>query len=149
MEIPQSHAIIRYLGNKFGYAGQTPEEKAWVDAICDQVKDFMVPFRDLILAEMAGKKPDEIAKLAKETFVPGRDAYFKSINKILGKSKSGFLVGDKLTFADLVVVENVTTLEKNKLFNASEQPKLAALRKKVYAIPAIKKWVASRPDTQY
>ncbi|EGT40861.1 hypothetical protein CAEBREN_04473 [Caenorhabditis brenneri] len=149
LDIPQSAAIIRYLANKFGYAGKTPEEKAWADAIVDQFKDFMNSFRQLIMAQRAGKSADEIAKISSDVAMPARDSFFKIIEDLLKKSKSGFLVGDGLTFADLVVVENITTLEKNKFFTASENPTIAALREKVYAVPAIKNWVATRPDTQF
>ncbi|CAB61103.1 glutathione transferase [Caenorhabditis elegans] len=148
-EIPQSAAIIRYLANKFGYAGKTPEEQAWADAIVDQFKDFMGSFREVGKAHAAGKPAEEIAKIMQSDVVPARDAFFVIINGILEKSKSGFLVGDGLTFADIVVVECITTLDKNQLFTPAGEPKLVALREKVYAIPAIKKWVEIRPDTQY
>lgn len=148
-DIPQSAAIIRYLANKFGYAGKTPEEQVWADAIVDQFKDFMGSFRERIMAHFAGKSQEEIAKITSEVVIPARDSYFKILNGLLEKSKSGFLVGDSITFADIVISENITTLEKNQLFVASEQPNLAALREKVYAIPAIRKWVEARPDTQY
>ncbi|CAB97240.2 glutathione transferase [Caenorhabditis elegans] len=146
-DIPQSSAIIRYLANKFGYAGKTPEEQAWADAICDQVKDFIDSFKQIVIAKRDGKTAEEIEKIHTEIFLPAKDSYFKIINGILEKSKSGFLVGDSLTFADIVVVENFTTLDKNHYCNASEQPRLTALREKVYAIPAIKHWVETRPDT--
>ncbi|PIC25238.1 hypothetical protein B9Z55_018247 [Caenorhabditis nigoni] len=148
-DIPQSAAIIRYLANKFGYAGKTAEEKAWVDAIVDQFKDFVGAFSELIMAQRSGKSAEEIARISTEVTTPAKEAWFKILNGILDKSKSGFLVGDGLTFADLVAVENVTTLEKNGFLVASEQPKLIALREKVYGIPAIKKWIETRPDTQF
>ncbi|CAP26701.1 Protein CBG06384 [Caenorhabditis briggsae] len=148
-DIPQSAAIIRYLANKFGYAGKSPEEKAWADAIVDQFKDFVGAFSELILAQRSGKSAEEIARISTEITTPAKEAWFKILNGILDKSKSGFLVGDGLTFADLVAVENVTTLEKNGFLVASEQPKLIALREKVYGIPAIKKWIDTRPDTPF
>uniref|UniRef100_A0A8R1DXB0 glutathione transferase n=1 Tax=Caenorhabditis japonica TaxID=281687 RepID=A0A8R1DXB0_CAEJA len=148
--IPQSAAIIRYLANKFGYAGKTAEEQAWADAIVDQFKDFFnITLRPLTSAIREGKPEEEIAKIREEVFIPGRDAYFKILNDILEKSKSGFLVGEGLTFADLVVIENFTTLEQNGLANVAEQPKLAALREKVYSQDKLKEWIASRPVTQF
>ncbi|EGT48727.1 hypothetical protein CAEBREN_14802 [Caenorhabditis brenneri] len=148
-EIPQSAAITRYLAKKFGYAGKIPEEQAWADAIVDQFKDFISSFSQLLMAQRTGKPAEEVARIASEVAMPARDAFFKIIDGILEKSKSGFLVGDSLTFADIVIVENVTTLEKNQFFTASEHPKIVALREKIYSIPAIKKWVETRPDTQF
>ncbi|PIC25237.1 hypothetical protein B9Z55_018247 [Caenorhabditis nigoni] len=101
------------------------------------------------MAQRSGKSAEEIARISTEVTTPAKEAWFKILNGILDKSKSGFLVGDGLTFADLVAVENVTTLEKNGFLVASEQPKLIALREKVYGIPAIKKWIETRPDTQF
>ncbi|CAI2330534.1 unnamed protein product [Caenorhabditis sp. 36 PRJEB53466] len=148
-QIPQSAAIIRYLAKKFGYAGKTPEEQAWADAIVDQFKDFITAFRQVIIATRTGKTPEEIAKISEEVAIPARDTYFKILNGILEKSKSGWLVGDGLTFADLVVADNLTTLEKNGFFKPEEQPKLAALREKVNSQPGLKQWIATRPDTQF
>uniref|UniRef100_H2WIW6 glutathione transferase n=1 Tax=Caenorhabditis japonica TaxID=281687 RepID=H2WIW6_CAEJA len=148
--IPQSAAINRYLAKKFGYAGKTAEEQAWADAIVDQFKDFFyVAMRPLIVAIRGGESEEAIAKIRKEVFLPGRDTYFKILNDILEKSKSGFLVGDGLTYADLSVADNLTTLEKNGLANLAEHPKLAALREKVYTQEKLKAWIASRPDTQF
>ncbi|CAI2330546.1 unnamed protein product [Caenorhabditis sp. 36 PRJEB53466] len=148
-QIPQSAAIIRYLANKFGYAGKTPEEQAWADAIVDQFKDFITAFVQVITATRAGKPAEEVQKIREEVAIPARDAFFTILNGILEKSKSGFLVGEGLTFADLVIAENLTTLEKNGFFKPAEQPKLAALREKVNSQPGLKEWIATRPDTQF
>ncbi|PIC25231.1 hypothetical protein B9Z55_018244 [Caenorhabditis nigoni] len=148
-EIPQSMAIIRYLANQFGYAGKTPEEKAWVDAIVDQYKDFMSAFMQFVLAQHNGKPTEEVERLKTEVYAPAKETYIKILNGLLEKSKSGFLVGESLTFADLVVAENLFGLEKNEHFVAAEHPKLLALKENVYGIPAIKEYIKSRPDTQF
>ncbi|PIC25233.1 hypothetical protein B9Z55_018245 [Caenorhabditis nigoni] len=148
-DIPQSLAIIRYLANKFGYAGKTPEEKAWVDAIIDQYKDFQFAFIQYANAKNAGRSDEEVERIRTEVYIPYKDLYFNFLNRILEKSKSGFLVGDGLTFADLVVIENFFNLEKSQNFVFAEHPKLLALKEKVHVIPAIKEWVETRPDTQF
>ncbi|EFO91316.1 hypothetical protein CRE_11848 [Caenorhabditis remanei] len=147
-EIPQSAAILRYLAKKFGFAGKTPEEQAWADAIVDQFKDFFGAFRQLIVAQRGGKSAEEIEKITSEVVKPAQESYFKILNGILEKNKSGFLVGNGITFADLVIAENIESLEKFGFFNASEQPKLSALREKVYTQPSLKSYLASRPDSQ-
>lgn len=148
-DIPQSAAIIRYLANKFGYAGKTPEEEAWADAIADQYKDYMNAFLQYVMAQHAGEPAEKVELIKTEVFLPARDVYFKILNGLLEKSKSGFLVGNGLTFADLVIAENVTNLVKNHHITAEEQPALVAFRDRIYEIPAIKEWVAIRPDTQF
>ncbi|CAI5441901.1 unnamed protein product [Caenorhabditis angaria] len=148
-EIPQSAAILRYVSRKFGFAGKTPEEEAWADAIVDQFKDFVASFRQVIIAVRENKPAEEIERIKKEISDPAKESYFKILNGILAKSKSGFLVGDSVTFADLVVADNLVTLEKNGAFNRSEQPKLTALLEKVHNLPKLRNYIASRPDTQF
>lgn len=146
-EIPQSAAILRYLAKKFGYAGKTSEEEAWVDAIVDQFKDFVTPLRQLIMAQRSGNA-EEIERIQKEVFAPARDTFFKILNGILEKSKSGFLVGDGVTWADLVIADILTTMEMLGVFDKhGEEQKLAALREKVNEIPEIKEHNSSRPDS--
>uniref|UniRef100_A0A1I7TSG1 glutathione transferase n=1 Tax=Caenorhabditis tropicalis TaxID=1561998 RepID=A0A1I7TSG1_9PELO len=146
-EIPQSAAILRYLGKKFGFAGKTPEEEAWVDAIVDQFKDFVSPLRQIIMAQRGGNS-DEIQRVQKEVFEPARDGFIKILNGILEKSKSGFLVGDGVTWADLVIADIVTTMEKLSVFDVElgENQKLIAHREKVNSIPEIKEHNEKRPD---
>uniref|UniRef100_A0A8R1I1J4 glutathione transferase n=1 Tax=Caenorhabditis japonica TaxID=281687 RepID=A0A8R1I1J4_CAEJA len=146
-KIPQSAAICRYLARKFGYAGKTAEEEAWADAIVDQFKDFVSPLRQFLMAQRAGDAT-EIERVQKEVFDPARRVFFKIINGILEKSTSGYLVGDGLTWADLVVADNLTTLEKLGVFNlsAEENQKLVAFREKVGAVPEIKEHNATRPE---
>ncbi|CAP37635.1 Protein CBR-GST-12 [Caenorhabditis briggsae] len=147
-EIPQSMAIARFLAKKFGFAGKTPEEQAWVDAIVDQFKDFFGQFRQLIIAQRGGKSADEIEKITSEVVNPARETYFKALNKILEKNKSGFLVGDGITFADLVIAENLLSLKNFGFFDESKEPKLAALKKKVFNQPSLKEYLASRKESQ-
>ncbi|CAP37637.1 Protein CBR-GST-24 [Caenorhabditis briggsae] len=147
-DIPQSAAILRYLGRKFGYAGKTPEEEAWVDAMVDQFKDFVTPLRQLIMAQRGGNA-EEIEKVQRETFGPARDNLFKILNGILEKSKSGFLVGDGVTWADLVIADIITTMEKLGVFDvtSAENKKLTDFREKVNSIPEIKEHNEQRPDS--
>jgi glutathione S-transferase len=39
--LPESTAIFRYLGRKFGLAGKDEWEEAQIDALCDSYLDFM------------------------------------------------------------------------------------------------------------
>ncbi|CAB02288.1 glutathione transferase [Caenorhabditis elegans] len=147
-EIPQSAAITRYLARKFGFAGKTPEEEAWVDAVVDQFKDFFGEFRKLIIAQRAGKSVEEIEKLTKEVINPAVSSFFKILNGLLEKSKSGYLIGDSITFADLFIAEDMQSLKNFGFLNATEQPKIAAHLEKVYSHPKLKSYIASRPVTE-
>ncbi|CAI5441897.1 unnamed protein product [Caenorhabditis angaria] len=147
-DIPQSAAIARYLSRKFGFAGKTPEEEAWVDAIVDQFKDFFEDLRKFIIANRLGKPAEEIEKIRNEIVNPSRDNYLRIITGILQKSKSGFLVGDNVTFADLVIADSLVTLEKNGFFKKEDYPIAANHQLKIHNLPKLKEWIETRPDTQ-
>ncbi|CAB02293.1 glutathione transferase [Caenorhabditis elegans] len=144
-----SAAILRYLGRKFGFAGKTPEEEAWVDAVVDLFKDFLSEFKHLIYASLNGKSADEIERVRTEIAIPARNVYFKNLNDLLKRSKSGFLIGDGITFADIVVTNYLETLKTFELYNGSDEPKLVALQKKVYEQPGIKECIATRVLTEF
>ncbi|CAB02292.2 glutathione transferase [Caenorhabditis elegans] len=148
-EIPQSGAINSYLARKFGFAGKTAKDQAWVDATTDLYKDFFEVFRKMIRARRNKLPADELAKLTSEILIPARHPYFEILNGILERNKSGYLVGDDITLADLAISENVDSLKNYGLFKAEEQPKLAALREKVYSHSALKNYIANRPFTEH
>lgn len=54
-----------------------------------------------------------------------------------------------MTWADLVVADHMTTIEKLKPDVFSGFPEVVALKKKVEEIPQIKAWIESRPDTRF
>ncbi|KAK6048160.1 glutathione S-transferase protein, partial [Cooperia oncophora] len=110
-QLPQSYAIVRYLARKFGFAGKNEWEQAQVDAIADQHKDFLNEARPYFKILMGMDKGDP-ETAAKEIFEPAQRKYFEMITKILKQNKSGYLVGDSLTFADLYVAEMTTFAEK-------------------------------------
>ncbi|CAI2330522.1 unnamed protein product [Caenorhabditis sp. 36 PRJEB53466] len=147
-QIPQSSAICRYLAQKFGYAGKTPEEKAWADAVVDQFKDFMDAFRAVLVAQRAGKSVEEIQKIREDVFNPAKDNYFRILNGILEKRE--FLAGEGLTWADLVVADNLYTMERLKELESSneEHQKLRRFQQKIYELPGLKEHIATRPDTE-
>lgn len=61
---------------------------------------------------------------------PAIKNYFIALNKILLRSKSGFLVGDDLTWADLQIADNLSTLINIRLF-AEKEPHLNVFIRKL------------------
>ncbi|CAB3402985.1 unnamed protein product [Caenorhabditis bovis] len=148
-EIPQSAAIARYVARKFGFAGKTPEEEAWVDAFVDLFKDFMNALRAVVIPMRNGKPAEEIEKIRNEVYKPAEEAYFGNLKKFLAKSKSGFLVGDSVTFADLIIADNLFTLQENKFNDLVNEPELINYQKKIYSLPKLKEWIEKRPVTLF
>lgn len=59
----------------------------------------------------------------------------------------GFLIGDGLTFADLILAEHVSTLKEFVPDYTEGFPEIEAHLQKVHNIPELKKWLSARPKT--
>ncbi|KIH60341.1 hypothetical protein ANCDUO_09414 [Ancylostoma duodenale] len=88
-------------------------------------------------------------KLFKEVFLPARDKFFGFMTKFLKESKSGYLVGDSLTFADLYLAETSAEFAKDFPSTYDGFPEVKAHAEKIRSIPALKKWIETRPVTKF
>ncbi|KAK6008963.1 glutathione S-transferase protein [Ostertagia ostertagi] len=144
-QLCQSHAILRYLAREFGYAGKSAWDQAQVDAIADQYKDFFTEIRPYLRAVLGFEKGDPEA-LGKDVFVPAHHKFFGYMTKILKDNKSGYLVGDSLTWADLLLAETATNAQKfPNIYDGF--PEVKAHSEKIRSIPELKKWIETRPET--
>ncbi|KPP66035.1 Pi-class glutathione S-transferase-like [Scleropages formosus] len=87
----QSNAILRHLARKHGLYGKDGKEAALIDMMNDSIEDLRVKYLRMIYQEYETGKEKYIKEL------PGHLCYFEAI---LAKCPSGFLVGDKISFAD-------------------------------------------------
>ncbi|XP_023646292.2 glutathione S-transferase P-like [Paramormyrops kingsleyae] len=87
----QSNAILRYLGRKHGAYGKDDAECALIDMMNDSIEDLRVKYIRLIYQDYENGKDRYIKEL------PDQLKYFE---KILASNPKGFLVGDKMSYAD-------------------------------------------------
>ncbi|VDL65254.1 unnamed protein product [Nippostrongylus brasiliensis] len=166
-QLCQSRAIARYLARQFGYAGKNAFDEAVADSIADQYADFMAEARPFIRVSVGYEKGDAVAEvskangrlegyappvtqametLAKEVFLPACRKFLTLMTNFLKNNKSGFLVGDSLTWADLYLANFADLLPKvPTLYDGFPEAKAHA--EMVRAIPALKKWIETRPKT--
>ncbi|KAM3863386.1 glutathione S-transferase P-like [Diretmus argenteus] len=92
----QSNAILRHLGRNHGAYGSNTTEAACIDMMNDGVEDLRLKYGKLIYQE----------------YETGKDAYIKDLpdhlskfEAVLEKNNTGFLVGDKVSFADYSLFE--------------------------------------------
>ncbi|KAE9548759.1 hypothetical protein FO519_008032 [Halicephalobus sp. NKZ332] len=104
--IPESTAINRFLGNRFGFSGKDEYERAIVDSVADVMKDAFNQAKPYLFVRGGFTQGDE-SKLATDSFWPAMESGFPYIKKVLDESKSGFIVPSGLTWADLWIVENI------------------------------------------
>ncbi|GMT37117.1 hypothetical protein PFISCL1PPCAC_28414, partial [Pristionchus fissidentatus] len=143
-QIPQSFAIARYVASQHGLAGKTPFEAAWVDALADQYKDFNNDFKKFFYLVLGFGEGDlEAAKL--EHGIPARDKFFPLVVKQLKSNGTGFLVGDSVTWVDVLYAEGSSRVAHEVPGFLDDYPEVLEHAKKIHAIPQIKKWIEARP----
>ncbi|KHJ90796.1 glutathione S-transferase protein [Oesophagostomum dentatum] len=148
-QLAQSAAIARYLARQYGLAGADPFEEALVDSLADQYADYRVEVKPYVYTLLGFMKAGDLDKLKKEVMMPGRDKFLGFITKFLKKSKSGFLVGDKVTWVDLLISEHMADMSARIPEFLDGFPEVKAHMEKVRSIPALKKWIETRPDTPF
>ncbi|CAJ0579695.1 unnamed protein product, partial [Mesorhabditis spiculigera] len=148
-KIPESSAIARFVARKFGFGGQTPVQMAWVDAIVDGFKDYYKEITDYYYTALGFMNKGDKQELYKTVYIPARDKYFGNLEERLEKNGTGFLVGDSVTWADLVVADHMTTILLHHADAFDNFPKVQALKKRVDEIPQIAAWIKERPNTPF
>uniref|UniRef100_A0A2C9LWY1 Glutathione S-transferase n=1 Tax=Biomphalaria glabrata TaxID=6526 RepID=A0A2C9LWY1_BIOGL len=141
--IPQSLAICRYIAKQYGFSGKTPFEAAWADAIADLWKDFLFEFDKYWDVKIGYLNGDE--ELAKNTHgIPARDKFFPLIVKQLEENGSGFLVGDSLTWVDVLVANATDDIIVQESGFLDDYPEALRHKERIHAVPALKKWIEYR-----
>jgi glutathione S-transferase len=96
LSLVQSNAIARYLARKHGYNGSNEQEAIKIDVVNEGVKDFFNKFVELKFDTDKSKKAEARAAAVRD-YLPVWLNYFEAI---LNKNGTGFLVGDKISYAD-------------------------------------------------
>ena len=146
LNLSQSSAMIRYLARLGGFYGQTDSDAVWCDMIVGVAADFaetaiQVPFKPSL--------PDAIAdlKVRFAKFGPRFEAR-------IAQQGTGFFVGDRLTFADIVVAEALSSYLEWCPDILDTTPNLQALYKRVIQQPGVAAYLTSelrypKPDAEY
>jgi glutathione S-transferase len=112
--LSESHAIMRFLGRKFGLAGSTELEQLRTDEVADLHKDFSNEIKQYFYTASGFRQGDQ-AELLDSVFLPAAGRYFGQLQQLLErnaaqlpffkKPPSGgpFLTGVMPTFADFLV----------------------------------------------
>ncbi|KAJ1368936.1 hypothetical protein KIN20_030301 [Parelaphostrongylus tenuis] len=148
-QLAQSQAINRYLAKTFGFAGKDPFEEAVIDSLVDQYTDYRNDIKPFFYVAL-GFAPGDLDKLKKETFMPAREKFLGFLTKFLKKNaSSGFLVGNSLTWVDVLIADHVSDFSKRVPEFFDGFPEVKAHMEKVHSNPKIKKWIDSRPQTAF
>nr|QFU14643.1 glutathione S-transferase GSTs5 [Dendroctonus armandi] len=141
----ESAAISRLLARRHGLTGADEFKAALADEIVDHHRDVMTAFSGWLFVKV-GLKPGDEAQVYKEIAQPTADAQFPVYVKLLKTSGTGYLVGKKVTWADLWVADYLTTLIRHgsKLFD--KYPELVQFVDRIHSLPQLKDHIKNRPD---
>lgn len=142
--IAQSHAIERFLADRFGLLGKPGSvERAQIDAVVEHCTDV---FNKFISHVFSPNKDELIVKHYNEYF-PQKCDYLEAILK---RNGTGWMVGNSMSLADISVYQNVLMTGVPDYVRQSLEgfnPLLLALGEKVESSPGISRWLQERPDT--
>ncbi|EPB80181.1 hypothetical protein ANCCEY_00736 [Ancylostoma ceylanicum] len=132
-----------------GLSGGNAFQEALVDSLADQFTDYYVEVKPYVYTMLGFMNCGDLAKLKTEVMMPGREKFLRFVTKFLKNNKSGFLVGDNVTWVDLLISEHVADMSSRMPEFLDGFPEVKAHMEKVRAIPKLKKWLETRPQTPF
>jgi len=142
-KIGQSKAIERYLAKALGLAGSSDVEAAQIDALAETVRDIKDSYQKA--------KGEDATK--DKFFAEDLPAALASMEKSLPAGSGPWLVGSKISYADITVYQFLAA--PKGFFDDAEKAKaafssctrIAAAMDASAANAEIQAWIAKRPDT--
>ncbi|XP_038222387.1 glutathione S-transferase 2-like [Zerene cesonia] len=140
----QSNAIARYLGHKYGLAGDSMEESLEID----QNVDYFTDLRSSAIQVHYEEDPEVKKKLQNKCFKETAPAMLKKLNDIISRNNGHIALG-KLTWGDFVfagvfdylkLMLELPELEK-------QYPSFQKVIDSVYSVPKVKAFSDLAPKT--
>ena len=150
----QSKSIERYLAHRFDLMGSTPLEAAFIDSICETVRDFKDGYQK-VRGVPAETKEATVHAYFSETLPP----LLSALNNIIQSKRPNiasleetFVIGKKISLADIVIFLFLTDFFDNRqlALNAYENcDVLKAIVINVGNLDTVKNWLLNRPQTPF
>lgn len=141
MKLVQTKAILNYIASKYNLYGKDMKERAIIDMYTEGVADLEI----MILYYPHMPPEDKEASLAKIK-EQARNRYFPAYEKVLKSHGQDYLVGNRLSRADIALVELLYHVEELDPGIVDNFPLLKALRSRVSKLPTVKKFL--QPGSQ-
>jgi len=146
----QSFVISKNLAKKFNLAGKNEAEEIRCHEVVEAIRDFyakigvIYPYDAYFANDKAGL--DAAKKRLMEVDAP---IYLPRFENLLKKKGNTWLVGDKMSWADIVLYNTIRTAEIAwDLPLSKPYPAITKLINAVTNDPKIKVWLATRPKTR-
>ena len=147
--IGQSKAIERYIARRGGFMGSNDIEAAQIDYICEHIRDIKEKYGKVRAITDAAEKEAAMTKW----FTTELSEWLSKLEMSLPSGRgAGYCVGNKVSLADVAVWSFLSDFFDNKEgVAASVKPcaQLVGIVDAVAALPALQKWLAERPQTNF
>lgn len=136
MKLVQSRAILNYIATKYNLYGRDIKERALIDMYTEGMADLGEMILHLPLCPPAEK--DAKISLIKEKTT---NRYFLAFEKVLKSHGQDYLVGNRLSKADILLVELLYSVEELDPSLLAKFPLLKGLRTRISNLPTVKKFL--------
>ena len=149
----QSKTIERYLALTFGMMGDNDIEYAYIDSICECIRDFKDAYQ-----KVRRLQGEERENKMTEWFSNTLPNHLQNLEKVLNGSSlfedgvNSYAVGNRISLADVVIYAFITQFfdEKEKSFQATENcPHIRSIVEHVGNNENLKEWLEKRPVTPF
>merc|ERR1712002_1055080 len=141
VKFAQSMAMATFLAREFGMYGKTNLDGFYIDMYVQLIQDLL----NKAIKAMFTKDDDEKKKLWAEFKETTSPKYMKWFDDAISKNGTGYLVGDKLSLADIAVYDLSNGFLDDKICSTENFPNVKKMCGLVEANPGIKKWLSVRP----
>ncbi|XP_049990613.1 glutathione S-transferase A6-like [Alexandromys fortis] len=136
MKLVQTRAILNYFSSKYNLYGKDMKERALIDMYSEGLADLNEIYI-LYPLDPPGVKEANIALMKEKA----TNRYFPAFEKVLKSHGQDYLVGNKLSKADIHLVEMIYNMEELDPNIIANFPLLQALKTRISAMPTIKKFL--------
>nr|XP_019590305.1 PREDICTED: glutathione S-transferase A2 isoform X1 [Rhinolophus sinicus]XP_019590306.1 PREDICTED: glutathione S-transferase A2 isoform X1 [Rhinolophus sinicus] len=136
MKLVQSRAILNYIAAKYNLYGRDMKERALIDMYTEGMADLTEMILHLPLCP-PNEKEAKISLIKEKT----TNRYFPAFEKVLKSHGQDYLVGNRLSKADILLVELLYSVEEIDPSLLAKFPLLKGLRTRVSNLPTVKKFL--------
>nr|XP_002714549.2 glutathione S-transferase Yc isoform X1 [Oryctolagus cuniculus] len=136
MKLVQTRAILNYIADKHNLYGKDIKERALIDMYTEGMADLneLVAYYPFL---PSGEQEASLTQIKEKA----KNRYFPAFEKVLKSHGQDYLVGNKLSKADILLVELIYNVEELDPSAITSFPLLKALKNRISSLPTVKKFL--------
>ncbi|XP_068137473.1 glutathione S-transferase 3-like [Hyperolius riggenbachi] len=150
MKLVQSQAIMQYIAGKHDLHGKDLKERLLIDMYVGGTTDLM-----MVILPHPFLSPEDKLKHINIIEQKTKERYFPVYEKVLRDHGGNFLVGNRLSWADVQLIETILMVEEKCSNVLTSFPQLQKFKQRISEIPPIKAFLQPgsqrkpQPDDKY